>query len=207
MHQPKDQAPIFDLTFPREWEATVLEGHPLIAPASFHAMPHFVYPQAVEEVEHGALELIVRPLPDLSKSDQPESAEFLATFALGFADPSVPTGVWACPNPQWLCAVAGGYAYLIDTADPQQWEMVEYRPVLAVTPLLSQQLLLFTGHQSLMAYGATGKAWQTSRLSWEGVKILAVRESSLTGIGWDLIADKEFEFEVDLGTGEHTRRA
>ncbi len=54
--------------------------------------------------------------------------------------------------------------------------MIEYRPVLAVTPLLSQQLLLFSGHQSLTAYGPDGKAWETGRLSWEGIKFLEIRE-------------------------------
>ena len=103
--------------------------------------------------------------------------------------------VWSCPNPEWLCAVAGGYAYLVNTANPQQWEHVEYRPVLAVTPLLSQQLLLFSGHQSLIAYGANGKAWETLRLSWEGIKILEVREASLTGLGWDLMTDQEFDLK------------
>ena len=33
----------------------------------------------------------------------------------GFTDPAMPTGVFACPNPQEMCAVAGGYAYVIDT--------------------------------------------------------------------------------------------
>jgi hypothetical protein len=189
MQKPESAVPSVDLTFPHDWQATVLERRPLIAPSR-----HFVYPREVEEIERGALELIVRPQ---------QATEFLATFALGFADPAVPTGIWSCPNPQWLCAVAGGYAYLVNTANPLQWEMVEYRPVLAVTPVLSQRLLLFSGHQSLVAYGPNGKAWETHRLSWEGIKILEVREDTLVGLGWDLITDREFEFEVDLNTGEH----
>ena len=195
MHKPNDSAPTLDLTFPHDWQATVLERRPLISPAR-----QFVYPREVEEVERGALELIVRPAPDRGNA-----GEYLATFALGFADPAVPTGLWSCPNPRWLCAVAGGYAYLVNASNPQQWEMIVYRPVLAVTPLLPQQLLLFSGHQSLMAYGPNGKAWETLRLSWEGIEILTVREASLTGLGWDLITDREFEFEVDLRTGEHVR--
>lgn len=198
MHQPKDSAPVLDLTFPHEWQATVPLHRPLIAPASFTSMRHFVYPREVEEIERGALELIVRPH---------EGREFLATFALGFADPAVPTGIWTCPNPTWLCAVAGGYAYLVNTDNPHQWEMIEYRPVLALTPVLSQQLLLFSGHQSLTAYGPDGKAWETGRLSWEGIKFLDIRETRLTGLGWDLMADQEFQFEVDLRSGEHRRLA
>jgi hypothetical protein len=180
------------LDFPHRWQATILERRPLIAPAR-----HFIYPKDVDEVEQGALELLIRPV-DIAP-------EFLATFALGFATPGVPTGVWACPNPEWLCAVAGGYAYLIDTAQPTEWEQVEYRPVLEVTPLPSQQLLLFSGHYSLVAYGSNGKAWESGRLSWEGFKILEVTETKLTGLGWDLITDQEYEFEVDLSTGEHRR--
>ena len=195
MHKPNDSAPTIDLTFSHDWQATVLERRPLISPAR-----HFVYPREVEEVERGALELIVRPAANLANA-----REFLATFALGFADPAVPTGLWSCPNPQWLCAVAGGYAYLVNTSNPQLWEMIMYRPVLAVTPVLPRQLLLFSGHQSLMAYGPNGKAWETLRLSWEGIKILEVRETSLTGLGWDLITDREFQFELNLKTGEHKR--
>jgi hypothetical protein len=192
MPKPNDSAPPLDSSFPHDWRATALVQRPLIAPAR-----HFVYPRQVEEVERGALELLVRPSV---------GGEFMATFALGFADPAVPTGVWACPNPQWLCAVAGGYAYLVNTADPRQWEQVEYRPVLAVTPLVSQRLLLFSGHQSLLAYGPVGKVWETGRLSWEGFQILEIRETSLTGLGWDLMTDREFEFEVDLRDGKHQRR-
>jgi hypothetical protein len=169
----------------------MLNGVPLIAPAR-----RFVYPREAEEVERGALQIIVRPQ---------EGNEFLATFALGFADPSLPTGVWSCPNPGWLCAVAGGYAYLVDTTDPQTCQMVEYRPVLQVIPHLPQRLLLFIGHQSIVAYGPGGKAWETLRLSWEGIKILAVGEDSLTGIGWDLMTDQEYEVQVDLRSGQHKR--
>ncbi|AXC10807.1 hypothetical protein ACPOL_1461 [Acidisarcina polymorpha] len=189
MPEPADTAPRIDSSFPHRWQATILGRRPLIAPAR-----HFVYPAEVEEVERGALELMVRP---------PANGDFLGTFALGFADPSVPTGVWSCPHPDWLCAVAGGYAYLVNTTAPDQWEQVEYRPVLAVASLPKQRLLLFSGHQSLVAYGPNGKAWQTGRLSWEGFKILRIDDQSLIGLGWDMMTDREFEFKVDLATGEH----
>jgi hypothetical protein len=195
MQPPNDPAaPTLDLTFPHRWQATLLDRRPLIAPTA-----HFTYPREAEEVERGALELLVRPTP--------QGPAFLATFALGFAGPDVPTGLWSCPDSRWLCAVAGGYAYLVDSADPRRWEMIEYRPVLAVKPLLSQQLLLFAGHHSLTAYSPHGKLWQTLRLSWEGIKIAEVRETKLIGTGWDLMTDREFDFEVDLRTGEHLRLA
>ena len=68
-----------DQSFAASWTAEVLVARPVILPRR-----HFVYPAAVEEVERGALELMVRPAG---------GEAFLATCALGFASPAVPTGV------------------------------------------------------------------------------------------------------------------
>ena len=66
---------------------------------------HYVYPAIVEEVERGALEVLVQ----LVQPGSPEGLPFLATCALGFRDPATPTGIWSCPDPDWLCAVSGGF--------------------------------------------------------------------------------------------------
>lgn len=176
------------LEFAHEWQAEVLERRPIIAPAR-----QFFYPQHADEIEHGALEVRVRPA---------HAPEFLATFALGFADLVLPSGLWSCPNPAQICAVAGGYGYLVDTRDPQSWQQVPYRPVLEVRQVPDKRLLLFVGHHAIAAYGFGGKLWESARLSWEGVKIVRVAAGVLTGTGWDLMADQEFEFRLDLATGE-----
>jgi hypothetical protein len=76
--------------------------------------------------------------------------------------------------------------------------------VLDVRPLPDQGLLLFAGHHSLLAWDAQGKAWQTARLSWEGVEITRVEGDRLDGVGWDLHTDRDMPFTVDLRTGAHT---
>jgi hypothetical protein len=182
--------PRLDLTFPHTWTADILPQRPLILPRR-----QFVYPRHAEEVERGALEVLVHPA---------DADPFLATCALGFADPAAPTGVWSCPNPAWMCAVSGGYAYLVNTAEPEQFEQVEYRPVLEVRPLREWGLLLFVGHYSLLAWGADGNAWQTARLSWEGVEITRIDGDLLHGMGWDLRTDREVPFTVNLRSGAHT---
>jgi hypothetical protein len=179
--------PTIDLTFPHTWTVEVLPQRPLILPKR-----QFVYPRHAEEVERGALELLVRPA---------DAEPFLATCALGFADPAAPTGLWSCPDPAWLCAVSGGYAYLVNTASPEHFTQVEYRPVLEVRALPKHQLLLFTGHHSLLAWGAQGQAWQSARLSWEGVQITGIEGDELHGIGWDLLTDSDLPFTLDLRTG------
>ena len=148
--------PIVDFSFPHRWRAEVLAARPLILPPR-----HFVYPREVEEVERGALEVMVRPSagPDAGGAQRGDAAPFLATCALGFRDPAVPTGLWSSPKPEEICAVAGGYAYLIDTTAPERFTMIAYRPVLQVLPEVEAGLLLFAGHRTILAWGREGQAW------------------------------------------------
>jgi len=182
--------PILDLRFPHAWQAEVLAARPLILPAR-----HFVYPREAEEVERGALEVLVKPA---GEDEQP----FLATCALGFRDPAVPTGLWSTPEAEKFCAVSGGYAYLIDTTAPGRFTMIPYRPVLEVRPVIEAGLLLFVSNRTILAWGRGGQAWESEKLSDEGVTITGVEDGVLRGIGWAMMTDKETEFALDLGSGK-----
>lgn len=178
--------------FSRSWTAEVLKSAPLIAP-----MRQFVWPMRIageeDALARGALQLMVRAR---------EGGAYLVTCALGFKDPSMPTGVFGCPNEDEICAVAGGYAYVANTLTPENCVLVEMKPVVQV--LRAGELLVFVGFQTLLAWGRSGAAWQTGRLSWEGLRVTSVSETEIRGFGWDLMADKEREFVVDVGTGAHT---
>ena len=180
---------VTDFSFPHRWQAQALPSRPVILPAR-----HFVYPRSAEEVERGALEVLVLP-------DAPASQPFLATCALGFRDSAVPSGLWSAPNPDELCAVSGGYAYLIDTTAPERFTMIPYRPVLQVRPASPANLLLFIGHRNLLAWGPTGQAWESEKLSDEGITITAIEDTQLRGTGWQMLTDKETQFSLDLRTG------
>jgi len=181
--------PVFDLSFPHRWRAEILAARPPILPRR-----HFVYPRAAEEVERGALEVMIRP-------DAPYSQPFLATCALGFRDPATPTGVWSTAKPEDICAVAGGYAYLIDTTAPEHFTMIPYRPVLEVHAVVAEDLLLFVGHRSILAWGPGGQAWESEKLSDEGVAIASIDGGVLRGIGWEMKSDREKPFTLDLRRG------
>jgi hypothetical protein len=185
---------ISNLDFPRDWRAEILTRPPLIAPAR-----QFTYPQQIageeDAMARGALLLQVSPAV---------SGTFLATCALGFTDPSMPTGLFACPNPRELCAVAGGYAYIIDTAAPERSTHIPLKPIAEVLVLAEQALLIFVGFHAIVAWGREGLAWQTARLSWEGIRITGVAGTALKGFGWNMPTDKEVEFAIDLRDGGHT---
>jgi hypothetical protein len=181
-----------DLTFAHNWNVEVLKSAPMIAPAR-----QFVYPLQIAGEEdalgRGALLLMVRPAA---------GGAFLATCALGFTDKSMPSGVWACPKADELCAVAGGYAYVIDTSRPEGCTQIPLKPVAEVRVAAEAGLLVFVGFHSLVSWGARGFAWETRRLSWEGVRVTEIDGSVLRGFGWDMMTDREVAFTVDLQTGE-----
>jgi hypothetical protein len=187
------------LQFPHDWRAEVLPKAPLIAPAR-----QFTYPRQIageeDALARGALVVQVYPAG---------GGTFLATCALGFSDPAMPSGIFACPNPREMCAVAGGYVYVFDTAAPERSTHIPLKPVVEVLVLADHGLLVFVGFQRMVAWGREGLAWQTERLSWEGIRITGVRDdesggATLRGFGWNMPTDKEVEFFVDLRTGSHT---
>ena len=179
--------------FPHRWTADLRRTAPLIAPAR-----QFVYPQSVPGEEdalgRGALYLQVRP---------ETGGSFAGTCALGFGDPSLPSGLWACPRPDDLLVVAGGYAYRIDVTNPAHCEFLPMRPVASILVARTEGLLLLAGFNHVLALGAEGVRWATDRLSWEGVTMGEVRDGKLHGQGWDMFADREVPFTVDLQTGRH----
>src|SRR6266567_9331527 len=97
-------APAIDDSFPHPWSAEILPTRPLILPPR-----HYIYPRQAEEVERGALEVLIKPeIPGAPVRDPHEQVfvrgvedldfqtwdrPFLATCALGFRDPIVPTGL------------------------------------------------------------------------------------------------------------------
>jgi hypothetical protein len=180
--------------FAQSWSAEILPRHPLIAPAA-----QYIYPQTLtedegarEDASAGALEVMVKP---------GTGAPFLATFARGFAEPTLPHGIWSCPHADWLCAAAGGYVYMIDTKKPRHWKQIAYRPVVDIRAVPSQRLLLFTGFHSVLAWRHDGIAWESGKLSDEGVRITGVRGEQLHGFGWEMRSDKETTFVLDLRNG------
>jgi hypothetical protein len=79
--------------------------------------------------------------------------------------------------------------------------MLPFRPALQILPAKEADLLLFVGHRAILAWGTQGEAWQSPKLSDEGVTVTAVEDQLLRGLGWNLTSDKETPFTLDLRSG------
>jgi len=180
--------------FPHTWSAQVLASPPLIAPARQFVYPLYV-PGEEDAMARGALLLHVKPAV---------GGAFLATCALGFRDPSLPSGVYTCPRTGDMLAVAGGYAYLVDTLQPERCLHLPLRPVTQVLAAPDEGLLLLAGFHHVAAVGSEGLLWQSERLSWEGVQLGEVSQGKLHGTGWNMKTDRDVPFVLDLSTGAHT---
>jgi len=151
------------------------------------------FPAQLEEGDRTGLYVRVAP-----KS----GAGWVGFFALGFDSEQVVSAIYSSPDPDWLCVLSGGYAYMVDTTDPQCWTRIEQRPVVEVRPLPELNLLFFVGFTSMSGWSGPDQSWVTERLSWEGLSITEIKGGTLYGTGWDAMADKEAPFEVDLLTGQ-----
>jgi len=179
--------------FAHNWTAQILTSPPLIAPARQFTYPQFVAGEE-DALNRGALLLNIKAA---------RAPNFLATCALGFRDPALPTAIYTCPNPDDLLAIAGGYAYLIDTQHPDTCLHLNLRPVTQVLQAPTANCIVLAGFHEVTAIGEDGLLWQSARLSWEGITLSEVRGNILHGVGWNLATDREVPFTVDLATGTH----
>jgi hypothetical protein len=112
-------------------------------------------------------------------------------------------GIYEAPSPDRLCVVAGGTGYWVAVRAPEQYEIVALYPIGTVYALPEAGILLFVSLTHLAAYGAEGLRWQTSRVSWDGIRILEASAQTIRGVAWDAPAEKEVGFFVDPRTGSH----
>jgi hypothetical protein len=181
----------FDFTFPRNYEVRILEAAPPVHP--IEKLHH--YPVELEEGDRSGTYVRVTPQ---------SGPAWLGFFALGFDSDQVVSAICSTPDPDSFCVVVSGYAYVVKAGNPAQWLRVQQSPVVDLRVLSQQGLLLFAGFTSITAVGSDGVAWTTERLTWEGLTITEISGDKLLGSGWDALADKEVQFEVDLKTGKHT---
>jgi hypothetical protein len=73
--------------------------------------------------------------------------------------------------------------------------------VLEVHLAAEQNLLLFVGHHAILAWGVDGLAWESAKLSDEGVTVTSIEGGILRGVGWEMQSDREVALSLNLRNG------
>ena len=132
-----------------------------------------------------------------------KGSPWVATFARAYDSPQALTGILSCPSSEHVCVVSGGGGYIIRASDPDDRQKIPLVPITDARLIKGKGLLVFANFTSLAAYGVGGLLWQSSRLSWDGLRITEVTSEHITGLGWDSPREQEIEFVVDIATGLH----
>jgi hypothetical protein len=176
-----------DTTFPHEYECKQLHELPGGSPQR-----HFYYPGGSSAGGADGLLVRIQPENDLSWS---------ATFAFSSFVRTPIAGIFTMPDPQRFCVVASGAGYLVSANDPALWEPVDADPIIDVRPIHSHGIIVFANFTSMVAYGKSGVAWRTKRLSFDSLRITEVTGKFIIGEYWDIRIEGMSNFVVDLSTG------
>jgi hypothetical protein len=187
--RPNNQ-PFDDSTFPPNF-AIAPAGLPSGAPRRV-----FYYPGANTRGGRDGLIVAVAPI------DQERWTGVFARGDLSGAPDEASRRVVTLPGGERFFVACDGAGYIVRAEDPVDWSDVACLPVRIVCVVPSHQLLVLGDFTDLVAYGRQGLAWQSGRLVWDELSIVAVHDDHLVARGWHAPTNRTVEFEVDLATGE-----
>jgi len=100
-----------------------------------------------------------------------------------------------------LCVVLKGQGYWVPIGSPKAFEVVCSLPIKEVIAVPKGDKMIFVDYVRIAAYGESGFLWQTNSLSWDGLKIIKVTSTKISGIAWDAPNNKEVDFFVNIENG------
>jgi hypothetical protein len=155
----------------------------------------FYFPGAKKDGGQDGLILKVKPLI---------GAPWIGIFSFGKLLIKGFTAIYSMPNQESICVIANRRGFFVSAVDPSKWEEVPTVPVLDVRSVVSQEILIIADYTHLFAYDSKGLKWQSARLAYDGFKITVIDNNILQGTYWDIRAEKEKTFGVDLRDGSQT---
>lgn len=183
---------IVDRSFPAEYDIEVLREQ---GPARHRRL---FYPGATEAGGKDGLSVRVAPLV---------GEPWIGTFAFGRYGARTLSGVFTMPDPNRLCVVSRGEAYLVNANCPSHYEIARIRPVIDARVSLKHKLFIMVDHGGLLAIGPSGVAWQTEQSDWDELRLTGKDEDHLCGTVWDLPTGSEERFCVRLADGSLVKEA
>lgn len=130
-------------------------------------------------------------------------ASWIGIFAFGDMLPGGECKVYPGPGEKRLTILAKGEAYIVSPDDSSSFIHVKSCPAVRAIPVPNWNLMLFHDYTEIVAYNETGLAWETRRISWDGIEVDEVSDDAVTGKSWDAPNEKHVEFRVYLANGSH----
>ena len=152
----------------------------------------YYYPGARQKGGEGGALIEVQPL---------SAPSWIGNFAIGYRSGLALTDVSSCPNPDEICVVSSGTAYVVHVNDPVQWQSLPCFPVTQMVEVPAWNLMIFADFTSLVAFGAKGINWMAPHLASDGLKILGIEARWLRLSVWRAERRAEVEIHIDLQSG------
>jgi hypothetical protein len=178
----------FHLAFPHDYEVEI----PAELPAGRNGAKTFYFPGGKEDGGHDGV--LVKIVPNGS------AKPWFGIFSFG--ERKQINGVFSCPEKNRLCVVAAGRGYVVSASSPASVYEVPAVPITDVRPALERGLLLFADFTKIVALGNHGLAWQSEKLSWDGVQIAGIDSNYIWGKGWNPVRASFTDFKLDLQNGQ-----
>jgi len=158
------------------------------------AVPLIFFPPPRNRPEHEGLWLRVRAVG---------GREWIGVFKFGYSSPPAFSRVVSSPDPDRVCVISSGAAYVVKADEPEVWEEIPIIPVLDVRSIPDHGLLVLSDYSRLAAYGSRGLVWRSPHVCYDELKISRVTSETIEGIGYDPTNSitHESRFAVDLKTG------
>lgn len=136
----------------------------------------------------------IRVVPDGGK-------EWYGIFEYGRLSSNGVTGVWTMPRVDQVCVVSRGDGFIVNVSRPQDFSAITARPVLHILTATAVGLLIVADDTGVQAIGKNGLAWESGRVSSDGITDLKLKDGLVVGLGWDSPNQRERPFSVDLTSG------
>ena len=176
-----------DFQFPHLYE---VEEVPELPGNGQPFFPVHYFPGSATRSEHDGIWLLIRP----ENYDQ-----WIGVFASSYGC----NKVLSLPDPDFICIVSGGLAYIVKATDPSTWQQLPTMSITDVRSIPDAGLVVFADFIRLTAVGPNGVAWTSPRLCSDDLKIVNITSERIEGVGYDPVGSGECDlpFAVELATG------
>jgi hypothetical protein len=104
------------------------------------------------------------------------------------------------PDRRQVIVIAGGEGYFVDPQSRRQTHGFG-GDISFAQYIEGLNLVLIAGRTEVAAFSADGQGWNSERLSWDGLRHLAVSGSILNGEAWSPVSSAWFPFALNLRNG------